>query len=99
MVVFTLLSILSVGVRVAHASVACGAGHFLTSNSTCLPCPDGTYINESNHESLKCAHCLTPDSSLHEIVLANCTKTTQTVVGCETAYFRRGDICVHRKGQ
>lgn len=66
-------------------SIKCYKGTFLsftTSNiPTCSPCTDRTFMPDDLHSSVTCRACLRVKEDRHEIELASCTKTEDTVLG------------------
>ncbi|XP_069935473.1 tumor necrosis factor receptor superfamily member 25 isoform X3 [Oryctolagus cuniculus] len=71
----------------------CPAGHFLKApctepcgNSTCLPCPQGTFLARENYRS-RCARCQTCDEQAFQVALENCSAVTDTRCGCEPGWF------------
>ncbi|CAL1540184.1 unnamed protein product [Lymnaea stagnalis] len=68
----------------------CHRGQYLNSSRPrrCLPCQEGTYMIDDNHANINCFPCSHAKVYLHEITIKNCTKTSNTVIGCKNNYFR-----------
>ncbi|XP_039364520.1 tumor necrosis factor receptor superfamily member 25 isoform X2 [Mauremys reevesii] len=78
-----------------HCCQKCPAGQFMTApctsrgnDTTCERCPPGTYLSLENleRECRKCSECHAPASQL---VLKNCTETSNIECGCGAGYFRQ----------
>ncbi|KAH9500513.1 hypothetical protein Btru_072109 [Bulinus truncatus] len=67
----------------------CRAGErFNSSSNVCLACDNGTYIDVTNHSCENCRPCTRPEISDMEIVDAECTPVSDTVIGCEAGHYR-----------
>lgn len=69
----------------------CGPGQYVnTTTQACLSCQNGTYMYESNHTHTSCVSCtaLTGDPTFHSVIVQECNRTSPTVFGCKTGYFR-----------
>lgn len=69
----------------------CGPGkHLIKGSLDCAPCSLGTYMPMNNHSCISCQSCTKPRSSEKEIVIKNCTATSNTEIGCESGYYLEG---------
>lgn len=76
----------------------CGLGQFFqTSSNTCIPCPIGMFMDQPNHRCLACSPCRNPDEGTPEILIENCTSTTDAVIGCPSGYKRVNYLCKKSK--
>ncbi|CAL1541734.1 unnamed protein product, partial [Lymnaea stagnalis] len=55
----------------------------------CTPCERGTFNGQQHSADKECTACYQVQSANHEVVISECSATTDTVVGCEPGYFRR----------
>ncbi|XP_010626159.1 tumor necrosis factor receptor superfamily member 25 isoform X2 [Fukomys damarensis] len=67
----------------------CPMGHYLKvhctehcGDSTCLPCPRGTFLARENHYSGHCTRCQTCDEEASQVALENCSAVADTRCGC-----------------
>ncbi|XP_008565243.1 PREDICTED: tumor necrosis factor receptor superfamily member 25 [Galeopterus variegatus] len=72
----------------------CPAGHYLKDpcwkpcgDSTCLPCPQGTFLSWENHHERHCIRCQACDEQASQVALQNCSTVTDTRCGCEPGRF------------
>ncbi|XP_058160528.1 tumor necrosis factor receptor superfamily member 25 isoform X2 [Dasypus novemcinctus] len=72
----------------------CPAGHYLKAPctkpcgaSTCLPCPQGTFLARENHHETRCARCQACDEQASQVALENCSAVADTRCGCEPGWF------------
>uniref|UniRef100_A0A8C3XLQ1 TNF receptor superfamily member 25 n=1 Tax=Chelydra serpentina TaxID=8475 RepID=A0A8C3XLQ1_CHESE len=73
----------------------CPAGRFMTApctsrghNTTCESCPPGTYLSFQNLER-KCRKCSECHAQASQLVLKNCTETSDIECGCGAGHFRQ----------
>lgn len=66
----------------------CQRGTFVN-NSTCQPCPAGSFMSADNHESTSCSLCTQPIAPNHEMITHACSAYADTVVGCRRGYFKQ----------
>ncbi|XP_073937605.1 tumor necrosis factor receptor superfamily member 25 isoform X5 [Castor canadensis] len=69
-------------------------GHYLKAyctepcgNSTCIPCPQGTFLARENHSQTRCIRCQTCDEEASQVALENCSAVADTQCGCELGWF------------
>ncbi|KAH1175791.1 tumor necrosis factor receptor superfamily member 25 isoform X1 [Mauremys mutica] len=76
-----------------HCCQKCPAGHFMTASctsrgndTTCERCPPGTYLSFENleRECRKCSEC---QAQASQLVLKNCTETSDIECGCGAGHF------------
>ncbi|XP_051029919.1 tumor necrosis factor receptor superfamily member 25 [Phodopus roborovskii] len=67
----------------------CPKGHYMKSsctepcgNSTCLPCPRGTFLTRGNHFKSDCTRCQACDEMAFQVTLENCSAVSDTRCGC-----------------
>ncbi|XP_020017487.2 tumor necrosis factor receptor superfamily member 25 isoform X6 [Castor canadensis] len=72
----------------------CPVGHYLKAyctepcgNSTCIPCPQGTFLARENHSQTRCIRCQTCDEEASQVALENCSAVADTQCGCELGWF------------
>ncbi|KAG6930757.1 TNF receptor superfamily member 25 [Chelydra serpentina] len=73
----------------------CPAGRFMTApctsrghDTTCESCPPGTYLSFQNLER-KCRKCSECHAQASQLVLKNCTETSDIECGCGAGHFRQ----------
>ncbi|XP_058530590.1 tumor necrosis factor receptor superfamily member 25 [Ochotona princeps] len=71
----------------------CPAGYYLKApctepcgNSTCLPCPLGTFLARENYRT-QCTRCQACDEQASQVALKNCSAVADTHCGCEPGWF------------
>lgn len=73
--------------------LTCHSGQYLNRNADgqeiCLPCPVDSFQSEDGHRNADCGPCSNAQPDSHEIVLQQCTPTSDTVIGCEVGYYRQ----------
>ncbi|PNJ48032.1 TNFRSF25 isoform 9 [Pongo abelii] len=72
----------------------CPAGHYLKApctepcgNSTCLLCPQDTFLAWENHHNSECARCQACDEQASQVALENCSAVADTRCGCKPGWF------------
>ncbi|EAW71544.1 hCG2005428, isoform CRA_f [Homo sapiens] len=72
----------------------CPAGHYLKApctepcgNSTCLVCPQDTFLAWENHHNSECARCQACDEQASQVALENCSAVADTRCGCKPGWF------------
>ncbi|KAH9496521.1 hypothetical protein Btru_043266 [Bulinus truncatus] len=78
------------GVHLMCESLAlCQAGEYNSANGTCHPCPEGTFMNRSDHTQTECDRCGCADVTGREdvTVLINCTRSNEAVCACVSGMF------------
>nr|XP_048271927.1 tumor necrosis factor receptor superfamily member 25 isoform X3 [Myodes glareolus] len=68
----------------------CPKGHYMKArctepcgNSTCLPCPQGTFLTWGNHFKTDCTRCQACDEGAFQVTLENCSAVSDTRCGCQ----------------
>ncbi|CAO2590132.1 Tumor necrosis factor receptor superfamily member 25, partial [Lemmus lemmus] len=69
----------------------CPKGHYMKApctepcgNSTCLPCPQGTFLTWGNHFKTDCTRCQACDEEAFQVTLENCSAVSDTRCGCQS---------------
>ncbi|XP_037059124.1 tumor necrosis factor receptor superfamily member 25 isoform X5 [Peromyscus leucopus] len=69
----------------------CPKGHYMKASctepcgdSTCLPCPQGTFLTWGNHFRTDCTRCQTCDEEAFQVTLKNCSAVSDTQCGCQS---------------
>ncbi|XP_030798874.1 tumor necrosis factor receptor superfamily member 25 isoform X4 [Rhinopithecus roxellana] len=69
-------------------------GHYLKApctepcgNSTCLMCPQDTFLAWENHHNSECARCQACDEQASQVALENCSAVADTRCGCKPGWF------------
>lgn len=71
---------------------SCDKGEFFEiQTKNCQPCSNGTYNDMSNHSCLSCKACSEADHYDAEVVVENCTGTSDTVIVCQPGHFNAQD--------
>ncbi|KAM6173675.1 tumor necrosis factor receptor superfamily member 25 isoform 2-T2 [Erethizon dorsatum] len=72
----------------------CPMGHYLKAhcaehcgNSTCLPCPQGTFLARENHYNAHCTRCQACDEEAFQVALENCSAVADTRCGCAPGWL------------
>ncbi|KAG3282018.1 tumor necrosis factor receptor superfamily member 25 isoform X4 [Ictidomys tridecemlineatus] len=72
----------------------CPVGHYMKApctepcgNSTCLPCPQGTFLARDNHFKDQCTRCQACDEEAFQVALENCSAVADTRCGCEPGWL------------
>ncbi|XP_059174712.1 tumor necrosis factor receptor superfamily member 16-like [Physella acuta] len=77
---------------VKSSGFVCQEGEYLTyeddKKPVCKACPEGSFNSETNHQNINCKPCTPPILYDHERIIKNCSKTSDTVIGCQENYFR-----------
>ncbi|XP_076421855.1 tumor necrosis factor receptor superfamily member 25 isoform X2 [Peromyscus maniculatus bairdii] len=69
----------------------CPKGHYMKASctepcgdSTCLPCPQGTFLTWGNHFRTDCTRCQACDEEAFQVTLKNCSAVSDTQCGCQS---------------
>ncbi|KAH9513692.1 hypothetical protein Btru_041823 [Bulinus truncatus] len=77
---------------VNEANFVCQRGQYIDFTDPgvprCLDCPEGTYSDKDNHRDVNCSPCTRPVYLDHELVRTNCSRVSDTVIGCKRGYYR-----------
>uniref|UniRef100_H0W0K5 TNF receptor superfamily member 25 n=1 Tax=Cavia porcellus TaxID=10141 RepID=H0W0K5_CAVPO len=72
----------------------CPMGHYLKArctehcgDSTCLPCPRGTFLARENHYNGHCTRCQACDEEAFQVALVNCSVVADTHCGCPPGWL------------
>ncbi|XP_013359743.1 PREDICTED: tumor necrosis factor receptor superfamily member 25 isoform X5 [Chinchilla lanigera] len=72
----------------------CPMGHYLKArctehcgDSTCLPCPRGTFLARENHYNAHCTRCQACDEEAFQVALENCSAVADTRCGCAPGWL------------
>ncbi|XP_047400555.1 tumor necrosis factor receptor superfamily member 25 isoform X2 [Sciurus carolinensis] len=72
----------------------CPVGHYMKTrctepcgNSTCLPCPQGTFLARDNHFKDQCTRCQACDEEAFQVALENCSAVADTRCGCKPGWL------------
>ncbi|XP_021056589.1 tumor necrosis factor receptor superfamily member 25 isoform X2 [Mus pahari] len=71
----------------------CPKGHYMKApciepcgDSTCLPCPLGTFLTRDNHFKTDCTRCQVCDEEALQVTLENCSAESDTHCGCQSGW-------------
>uniref|UniRef100_A0A8C6W5U8 Tumor necrosis factor receptor superfamily, member 25 n=1 Tax=Nannospalax galili TaxID=1026970 RepID=A0A8C6W5U8_NANGA len=72
----------------------CPMGHYMKASctqpcgdSTCLPCPQGSFLTRENHFKTHCTRCQTCDEGASQVALENCSAVADTRCGCQPGWL------------
>ncbi|XP_040590804.1 tumor necrosis factor receptor superfamily member 25 isoform X10 [Mesocricetus auratus] len=78
----------------------CPKGHYVKTpcaepcgNSTCLPCPRGTFLTWGDHFMSGCTRCQACDEMAFQVTLENCSAVSDTRCGCQPGLVCSTDPC------
>lgn len=55
-------------------------------DSSCLPCPPGTFLARDSHFKTDCTRCQVCDEEALQVTLENCSAETDTHCGCQSGW-------------
>ncbi|XP_076789788.1 tumor necrosis factor receptor superfamily member 25 isoform X2 [Arvicanthis niloticus] len=71
----------------------CPKGHYMKApctepcgDSTCLPCPPGTFLTRDGHFRTDCTRCQVCDEEALQVTLGNCSAESDTHCGCQSGW-------------
>ncbi|XP_028613708.1 tumor necrosis factor receptor superfamily member 25 isoform X4 [Grammomys surdaster] len=71
----------------------CPKGHYMKApctepcgDSTCLPCPPGTFLTRDGHFKTDCTRCQVCDEEALQVTLGNCSAESDTHCGCQSGW-------------
>ncbi|XP_059165037.1 tumor necrosis factor receptor superfamily member 6-like [Physella acuta] len=66
----------------------CHSGEFYQqATGWCQDCPEGTYMEETDHRALSCQPCTTLEPGDVAVVIHACNRTKDTVLGCPHNFY------------